>query len=96
MNVKFNREKPEFKTKYARQRYDDFQKRLEERQLAREKNEVHFKKISEKFKDKKLIIKIDRVINDDLNMYRAKNDYEVAQRMIEQEKIRQAYEFDVN
>ncbi|HDL1101851.1 TPA: hypothetical protein PWU75_001881, partial [Enterococcus faecium] len=54
-----------------------------------------FKKISEKFKDKKLIRKIDRVINDDLNMYRAKNDYEVAQRMIEQEKMRQAREFEI-
>ncbi|HFN2519875.1 TPA: MobP2 family relaxase [Enterococcus faecium] len=95
LNVKFDREKPEFKTKYAKQSYDDFQKRLEERQLAREKNEVHFKKISEKFKDKKLIRKIDRVINDDLNMYRAKNDYEVAQRMIEQEKMRQAREFEI-
>ncbi|BDP48493.1 hypothetical protein [Enterococcus faecium] len=31
LNVKFDREKPEFKTKYAKQSYDDFQKRLEER-----------------------------------------------------------------
>ncbi len=28
-------------------------------------------------------------------MYRAKNDYEVAQRMIEQEKMRQAREFEI-
>lgn len=56
---------------------------------------VQNKKVNS-IKNKKDLNKVSREVNNDLQMYRAKKDYEKVQQKVEQEKARQSYEYNHN
>lgn len=83
-----------FKTEDGRYRYEQLMKKQHNSKDEQEQRIHSYKKRQMKFENKKNLRQIERVINDDLHMYRAKQDFEQAQRMVEQEKVRQSYQSD--
>lgn len=96
LQVKHNDIDLKFKTEAGRYRYEKLVEKQSKSKEEQEKRIQNYKKRQMKFQNKKDLRQIERAINDDLHMYRAKKDFEQAQKMVEQEKIRQAYEFDFN
>ncbi|XIQ17049.1 hypothetical protein N8C22_14355 (plasmid) [Enterococcus faecium] len=94
LQVKHNDIDLNFKTEDGRYRYENLVKKQSKSKKEQEEKIQIYKKRQMKFQNKKDLRKIERVINDDLHMYRAKKDFEQAQKMVEQEKMRQSYQSD--
>lgn len=92
MNVDYVDNKFQYKTKYGTDEYLKFKKEMKKKQEISAKREEMYRKKRSRFADRRDLHKIDRAIKDDLQMYRAKRDYEELEAKIEQEKLRQLHE----
>lgn len=86
--------KPDFKTKYGQQRFQEFQNKVRQKNIVQEKRSVVYEKKQEQYKDKITLRKIEKAINDDLKMYRAEQDYERLSQEIERHKQMQEQGYD--
>lgn len=86
--------KPKFKTEYGEQRFKEFQEKAKQRKDEQEKRNAVYEKKQEQYKNKIALRKIERVINDDLQMYRAEQDYEKVTQEIAYQKQMQEQGFD--
>lgn len=92
LNVDYVDFNTKFKTKYGIEQEMQLKEGIKKKQEILDKKEELYKQKRSKFADKRTLRKIDRVIKDDLKMYRAKKDYEELEARIEQEKLRQLRE----
>ncbi|WP_283676586.1 relaxase MobL [Clostridium perfringens] len=92
MNVDYVDNKYQYKTKYGTDEYLKFKEEMKKKQEISAKREEVYRKKRSRFADRRDLHKIDRAIKDDLQMYRAKRDYEELEARIEQEKLRQLQE----
>ena len=92
MNVDYVDNKYQYKTKYGTDEYLKFKEEMKKKQEISAKREEVYRKKRSRFADRRDLYKIDRAIKDDLQMYRAKRDYEELEARIEQEKLRQLHE----
>lgn len=80
LQVKHNDIDLKFKTEAGRYRYEKLVEKQSKSKEEQEKRIQNYKKRQMKFQNKKDLRQIERAINDDLHMYRAKKDFEQAQK----------------
>lgn len=94
LSIKFESKDIQFKTSYGKENYSEFKNNFNDKSIRYNSKSNIYEKIKNRQFNRKVLHKIERVVNDDLKMYRAKRDFEKVQQMIERESMQQKNQFD--
>lgn len=78
----FKNRNPSFKTELGKKNYDTFKQKQEIYNKNFDLKKKHIESRNKHFKNKRTIRQLNQVINDNLDMYNAKQDFEKAQKMV--------------
>lgn len=96
LSIRYRSSNPKLKTEFGEQQYTEFQEKLKKRKEEQENRKLIYEKKQEKFKNRLDLNRVKRTIDDNLQMYRAEQDYERVTREIEYQKQMREQGHDFN